>query len=319
MTTLALAGDTMLGRGVGEHLASHPVRTLFGDDLLEVLADTDGMLVNLECCISERGTPWPARVFHFRAPPRAVDALVLLGVRWVTLANNHALDYGPVALLDTVQLLRRAGIAVAGAGPDLAAARTPVLMDVGGAAVTLLSFTDHPAEYAAGHRRPGVAHADVRQGLPGWLADAVRRLSAQPAPLLVSAHWGPNMTAGPQRYIRRAAGELRALGAHLVVGHSAHVVHGVTDGVLFDLGDFLDDYATDPVMRNDLGLLWLLNLDENVVTHVQAIPLHLGYCHTALARGDDAEWIRRRFRHLCAESGTDVVDVDGRLVVTMSR
>ncbi|MGZ4604250.1 MAG: CapA family protein, partial [Kineosporiaceae bacterium] len=152
MTTLALAGDTMLGRGVGEHLASHPVRTLFGDDLLEVLADTDGMLVNLECCISERGTPWPARVFHFRAPPRAVDALVLLGVRWVTLANNHALDYGPVALLDTVQFLRRAGIAVAGAGPDLAAARTPVPMDVGGAAVTLLSFTDHPAEYAAGHR-----------------------------------------------------------------------------------------------------------------------------------------------------------------------
>ena len=129
------------------------------------------------------------------------------------------------------------------------------------------------------------------KGSRGWLADAVRRLSAQPAPLLVSAHWGPNMTAGPQRYIRRAAGELRALGAHLVVGHSAHVVHGVTDGVLFDLGDFLDDYATDPVMRNDLGLLWLLNLDENVVTHVQAIPLHLGDRHTALARG-----------HLC---GTD--------------
>ncbi|HVN13298.1 MAG TPA: CapA family protein [Kineosporiaceae bacterium] len=318
MTTLALAGDTMLGRGVGEYLAGHRARTLFGEDLLEVLADTDAMLLNLECCISERGTPWPGRVFHFRAPPSAVDALALLGVRWVTLANNHALDFGPAALLDTVEHLRRAGIAVAGAGEDLSAARAPVRVEVGGTVMTLVSFTDHPAEYAAGHDRPGVAYADVGHGLPHWLAEAVRGLSAGTAPLIVSPHWGPNLTARPRRYVQQAAAELRACGASLVAGHSAHVVHGAADRVLFDLGDFLDDYAADLALRNDLGLLWLLHLEGSVLTQVHAVPLRLGYCHTALARGDDAEWVRRRFRRACAELGSDVVDADGRLVVPLS-
>jgi poly-gamma-glutamate capsule biosynthesis protein CapA/YwtB (metallophosphatase superfamily) len=318
VTTIALAGDTMLGRGVAQHLAAHPVRSLFGEDLLELLAGTDAMLVNLECCISERGAPWPARTFHFRAPPVAVDALNLLGVRAVTLANNHALDYGQAALLDTLEYLSRAGIATAGAGGDTTAARAPVRIDAGGTSITLLSFTDHPSEYAAGSRRLGVAHADIRDGLPGWLADTVRRLSAEAALLLVSPHWGPNMTPRPLGYVRGAASDLRAAGATLIAGHSAHVFHGIADGVLFDLGDFVDDYATDPVLRNDLGLLWLLTIEGTGATAVQAVPLHLGYCHTTLARGDDAAWVRRRFREACAELGTDVEETDGRLLVRLT-
>jgi poly-gamma-glutamate capsule biosynthesis protein CapA/YwtB (metallophosphatase superfamily) len=315
MTTLALAGDTMLGRGVAQHLGTHPVRSLFGEDLLEILADTDGMLVNLECCISERGAPWPGRVFHFRAPPIAVDALNLLGVRWVTLANNHALDYGEAALLDTLGYLGRAGIAAAGAGESTTAARAPVRIDLAGTSVTLLSFTDHPADYDAGSSRPGVAYADIQERLPAWLGDAIRRFSVDAAPVLVSPHWGPNMTPRPLSYVRRAAADLRAAGATLIAGHSAHVFHGVSDDVLYDLGDFLDDYATDPVRRNDLGLLWLLSLEGAAVTTVEAVPLHLGYCRTTVARGDDADWVRRRFRQACAELGTDVAEIDGRLRV----
>lgn len=149
MGTLALAGDTMLGRGVAEHLATHPMRTLFGDELLEILAAADGMLLNLECCVSDRGEPWPGRLFHFRAPPLAVDALTLLGVRCVTLANNHALDFGEQALLDTLEHLRAAGIAVAGAGESRQVARAPARISIGDREIMVVSFSDHPAEYAA--------------------------------------------------------------------------------------------------------------------------------------------------------------------------
>ena len=97
---LALAGDTMLGRRVGEHLAKYPVRAVRRRPP-RGRTDTDLFILNLECAISDRGDPWPARALLLPAPRGAVDALVLLGVRWVTLANNHALDYGPVALLDT--------------------------------------------------------------------------------------------------------------------------------------------------------------------------------------------------------------------------
>ncbi len=317
LTTLALAGDTMLGRSVAEHLADHPVRTLFGDDLLEILATTDGMLLNLECCISDRGEPWPGRVFHFRAPPAAVDALNLLGARCVTLANNHALDFGEPALLDTLEHLRAAGIAVAGAGEDAQTARRPVQVHVGGSAITVVSFSDHPAEYAAAPHHPGVAYADIRRGLPGWLTDTVRRVSASDPPLLVCPHWGPNMTEEPRSYIRRAASDLLAAGATLVAGHSAHVFHGVEGRVLFDLGDFLDDYATDQGLRNDLGLLWLLTIDAGGPSTVEAVPLHLGFCRTTLARGADDQWVRQRFRRACRALGTEVTQDRDRLVVRL--
>lgn len=318
-TTLALAGDTMLGRGVAEHLAVHPARTLFGDELLDVLAATDGMLLNLECCLSERGHPWPGRVFHFRGPSSAVDALTLLGVRCVTLANNHALDFGPQALLDTLTTLRSAGIAVAGAGATLATAREPAVITLGRLTVTVVSFTDDPAEYGARPDRPGVAHVDFDDALPEWLSTGVRSARASGTPVLVSPHWGPNMIRDPLPTVPRAAHALVAAGAALVAGHSAHVFHGVEGRVLFDLGDFLDDYAVHPVLRNDLGLLWLVTFDQaGQPTSVEAVPLRLTFCRTTVAHGEDAQWVQQRFRRACRSLGTDVTEHGGRLGVRLT-
>ncbi len=92
--------------------------------------------------------------------------------------------------------------------------------------------------------------------------------------------------------------------------------HGVAGPVLFDLGDFLDDYATDSVLRNDLGLLFLVTLDEGGPIRLEAVPLHLDYCHTRLAEGEDAAWVRRRFQQACADLGTSVSVEDGHLVVS---
>ena len=75
----------------------------------------------------------------------------------------------------------------------------------------------------------------------------------------------------------------RAAGATLVAGHSAHVFHGVADRVLYDLGDFVNDYAIDPVLRNDLGLLFLVTFDGPRPVHLEAVPLVLDDCHTRLA------------------------------------
>ena len=305
MLTLALAGDTMLGRGVADHLVDHPVASLFGPRLLELVDGTDGVLLNLECCVSARGTPWPQRVFHFRAPPQAMDALTLLRVRCVTLANNHALDFGPEALEDTLDLLAGAGIAVAGAGRDEAAAREPAHLAVAGQPVTVVSVTDHPAEYAAGAQRPGVAFADLRAGVPGWLT---RRLqdSVGVGPVVVSPHWGPNMTSEPPPHVRACASVFVRAGASLVAGHSAHVFHGAAPPVLFDLGDFLDDYVVDARLRNDLGVLWLATFDGPRLAGVEAVPLRLRFAHTELATGDDARWVRHRLRRASAALGTQV-------------
>jgi poly-gamma-glutamate capsule biosynthesis protein CapA/YwtB (metallophosphatase superfamily) len=303
---LALAGDTMLGRGVAEQLAQNPQHALLAPELVEVVREADLFVLNLECCISARGEPMPGRVFHFRAPPWAAQALARVGVDCVTLANNHALDFGPDALLDTLSHLDAAGIRVVGSGTDDERARAPVVLETGGFRLAVVAFADHPAEYAADANRAGIAYADLRRPLPTWLTTFPDADAA-----LLTPHWGPNMMSEPPEYVRRAARALLDAGATIVAGHSAHVFHGVAPRILYDLGDFVDDYRVDCTLRNDLGLLFLVDLAGD---HLEAIPLKLEFAHTRLATGDDAVWIERRFTAACAAFGTEVAVENGRLV-----
>jgi poly-gamma-glutamate capsule biosynthesis protein CapA/YwtB (metallophosphatase superfamily) len=147
----------MLGRGVAERLARDPQHVLLAPELAEIIGEADLFVLNLECCISARGEPVPGRVFHFRAPPWAAEALARIGVDCVTLANNHALDFGADALLDTLAHLDAAGIRVVGAGTDSELARAPQVLDAEGFHLGVVAFSDHPAAYAAEATRPGIA------------------------------------------------------------------------------------------------------------------------------------------------------------------
>lgn len=312
---LAVAGDTMLGRRVGEALRRRPPDALFSDGVVAALGEADLVILNLECCVSTRGARWPdpLKPFFFRAPPQAVGLLGYLGVDCVTMANNHALDYGPVALLDTFLLLSEEGVTVVGAGASLEEARRPVILEHDGFRLRVVALTDHPREFEAGTDTPGVAYADLEHGVPGWVSDAMSDDGADA--VLVMPHWGPNMTARPVSRVRETAKSLLHSGATLVAGHSAHVFHGVADRVIYDLGDFIDDYAVDPALRNDLGLLFLVDLTSEGPRRLEAVPLFLDFCHTKLAERDEAAWISKRFVSACAELGTEVDVVGDRLVI----
>ena len=295
----------MLGRGVAGVLGSRPPDSLVHREIVELTRAADLFVLNLECCISERGEPVPGKIFTFRAPPAAIETLQHLGVDCVTLANNHALDYGLDALRDTFASLREGGIAYAGAGEDVEGARSPVVVR----GLPVVAFADHEPGFAAGPDRPGIAYADLRRGLPPWLRER--------APgALICPHWGPNMERSPVTQVHGAARELAEAGSALVAGTSAHVFQGVEGNVLYDLGDFLDDYATDPVLRNDLGLLFLVELGPDGPRRIEAVPLKLGYAFTRLAHGDEVDWIRQRFEDACAQLGSEVHEEEGRLVIS---
>jgi Bacterial capsule synthesis protein PGA_cap len=296
----------MLGRGVAERLTGEPRAALVAPEVAECIASADAFVLNLECCISDRGNPFPDpdKSFFFRAPPIAAQRLAELGVDAVTLANNHALDYGPDALLDTLTYLRATGIAAVGAGADLDTARAPVILRCGGLRIRLVGFSDHPADYAAGPERPGIAFAPLRRGPPDWVLAAIK-----PGPnthlTLATPHWGSNMVPGPQPHVRRAAGALLDAGANLVAGHSAHVFHGIAPGVIFDLGDFIDDYLVHPKLRNDLGLLWLVELDAHGPRAIRALPLALDYCFTRRASPAETDIIAGLLQDRCTPFGTE--------------
>src|SRR2546423_2238557 len=172
--TVGLLGDVRLGRGVARELPSRRPEEVWSADVRELAGDCDLVIANLECCVSERGEPTraiPDKPFFFRAPPIAVESLRAIGVRAVSLANNHALDYGQEALADTLELVGAAGIATAGAGRGADAARRGAVVEAGGRRVGLVAMTDHPRAYDAGPDSLGVAYADLREGMPSWVTD----------------------------------------------------------------------------------------------------------------------------------------------------
>jgi poly-gamma-glutamate capsule biosynthesis protein CapA/YwtB (metallophosphatase superfamily) len=308
-----LLGDVMLGRKVAERLARDPEAEVWSPQLRELCRACDALVLNLECCVSARGAPTsliPGKPFFFRAPPSGLEALRAIETSVAGVANNHALDFGADALADTLMHLRAVDVPPVGAGLDAGSARRGVVVQAGSARLGVLAASDHPAEYASRATRPGIAHAELRRGLPGWIAAELARLRSEADHVLAFPHWGPNMSRAPSGWQRERAQELLAAGADAVAGHSAHVFHGVElsprGPALYDLGDALDDYAIDPKLRNDLGLLALWR----PAGQLELVGLHLDFCRTELATGKDADWIAARLRLACGELGTSVRRLD---------
>ena len=299
----------MLGRLVGQQLAAAEPAEVWSPALRQLLAGCDAVICNLECCISDRGRRTraiPGKPFFFRAPPNAVGVLRAAGVSVAGLANNHALDFGPEGLTDTLRHLREAGIEAVGAGPDDRSARRGTIVAAGDRRVGLLALSDHPREYAAGSRSPGIAYAPLSRTAPDWALRELARLREAADSVIAFPHWGPNMTVRPARAHRTRADDFLRAGADLVVGHSAHVFHGVEPHpgglALYDLGGAVDDYAVDAELRNDLGILALWR--PGATPELELVGLKLEFCHTTVADGPDADWIHERLELACGELGS---------------
>jgi len=306
--TLALIGDVMLGRGVSALLDTRETRSFWGD-VLPVLRSADAVLANLESPITEAESEWKRtwKAFRFRAAPSAVEVLRAANIRCVNLANNHALDYDERGLHETLGLLDAGGIAHAGAGRNLAGAIRPSLFDAGGTTVGVIGMTDTMPEFAAGPNRAGTnfTRIDDRAASLGLVAFQLRELRRAGAQTVVlSVHWGPNLRTRPPSRFRRFARAAVELGIDIVHGHSAHLIQGVEcwgNGlILYDTGNFLDDYWVFPGIRIDRSFVFLVELREGRLSRLSMRPVKLKRGHVDLATGTDfaatVETMRRRSR-----------------------
>jgi poly-gamma-glutamate capsule biosynthesis protein CapA/YwtB (metallophosphatase superfamily) len=197
--TLAIAGDVMLGRLVNAAIAQYGPAYPW-DGLLPLLRQPDLFLVNLECALTRETALWhdgEYKVFYFRADPAAVETLKLGRVDFVSLANNHTLDFGTAGLLETIAVLDQAGIAHAGAGADLAAARRPARLRVGDTRISVVAFADYPAVWAATPTTPGINYTPVSLAPQDFAAieHALAEARTDADLVVFSIHWGPNMCA----------------------------------------------------------------------------------------------------------------------------
>jgi poly-gamma-glutamate synthesis protein (capsule biosynthesis protein) len=325
MVTLALTGDVMLGRGVDEALKVMRPEEPWGN-VLPLLAEADLRIVNLECALTSHDRPWSRgwKMFHFRADPEAVEVLQAARIDACSLANNHTLDFEEQGLFDTLQVLDGAGIRHAGAGRNAQKAAQPVLVgtrDGNPWRVALLAFTDNEPAFAAQPDRPGTNFMEVSTGdaTLARVAAGIEQARALGAELVVfSNHWGANFVERPSSVFREFARRVIDLGADVYYGHSAHICQGIEihrgKPILYAAGDFIDDYAVHPLMRNDRSCLFRLDFDAEELERIELVPVSLSVARVALARGEELEAICRRMTALCGELGTPLARVNGRLV-----
>ena len=234
----------MLTRGVRD-----PARALA--PMSPLLRRADLTVGNLESTLSTRGAPTQGGD-SFGGSPALLRPLGRAGFDALSLANNHAGDYGERALLDTVGALRRSPIEPFGAGRDATVAARPAVLRSHGTTFAFLGFNAIGETPRAAPGQPGALSVRMppRTGplVPADLARVTRaiRLAKRDADVVVVLpHWGTQYTHAPEPVQRTVARALVRAGADLVVGGHPHWVQGVdsVEGVpvAHSLGNFVFD------------------------------------------------------------------------------
>ena len=238
---LVFSGDILLSDHVMNAYKNGGIRSVLDSQFQSVIDEADIFMANEEFPFSTRGTPAEDKQFTFRADPSLVSIFKELGIDIVTLANNHAMDYGTDALLDTCETLDKAGIARVGAGKHLEEAKAPVILEAQGKKIGFLgaSRVIPVGSWNATSTKPGM----LTTYDPKILVDEIRKLREQCDYLVVYVHWGIERKETPEDYQRSLGKQYIDAGADVVIGSHPHVLQGVEyykgKPIVYSLGNFI--------------------------------------------------------------------------------
>lgn len=242
--TILFSGDVLLSDHVlNAYSRAGGISGVLDGGYLNAIQSADYFVVNEEFPFSSRGTQAADKQYTFRLAPEKVSMFQEMGIDAVTLANNHALDYGTDALLDTCEVLDGAGILHTGAGKDLNAAKQPVVFEKNGQRVALIGATRviPEAGWAAANGHPGMLSSYEVSVEP--LLAQIAECHAQGEKVVVLIHWGIERDEMPQEYQRALAKRYIDAGADLVIGSHPHVLQGIEyykgKPIFYSLGNFV--------------------------------------------------------------------------------
>ena len=242
--TILFSGDVLLSDDVlNAYSRASGISGVLDQGYLSAIQSADYFAVNEEFPFSSRGTQAADKQYTFRLAPEKVSIFKEMGIDAVMLANNHALDYGTDALLDTCEVLDGAGILHTGAGKDLDAAKQPVVFEKNGQRVVLIGATRviPEAGWAAAKGHPGMLSS--YEVSVGPLLAQIAECHAAGTKVVVLIHWGIERDERPQEYQRALAKRYIDAGADLVIGSHPHVLQGIEyykgKPIFYSLGNFV--------------------------------------------------------------------------------
>lgn len=287
---LAFAGDILFDDEYSimanmKHRANGIYDTISAD-LLEEMTSADIFMLNNEFTYTLRGEPTFEKQFTFRADPETAEYLLDMGVDIVSLANNHAYDYGEISLLDSVDTLAAMQMPYVGAGRNIEEASSPFYFETNGLKIGIISSTqierlDNPDTKGATESAAGV----FRSWDGTLLYEKVEEVAAQCDFLVVYVHWGSENTTELDWAQKEQARRLAEYGADLVIGNHSHCLQGieVIDGVpvFYSLGNFLFNSKTLDTC------LVKATVKEGKLSSLQFVPALQSGCKVQLLTGSE--------------------------------
>lgn len=349
---LLLTGDVMTGRGIDQILQRPCDPVLYEDyvksalDYVTLAEEAHGpiprkvpdayvwgdalgeiekrkprfRLVNLETAITADGTAEPKGI-NYRMHPANIGVLSAVRIDGCILANNHILDWGTAGLAETLETLRRAGIASAGAGVSDTEAAAPLVHRLKkGSRVLVYAFgardSGIPSRWAARAHTPGVnLLPDFSQATIADIAASVEAVKQPGDIAIASIHWGSNWgyeIASEHREF--AHGLIDQAMIDVIHGHSSHhakpieVWHGKL--VLYGCGDLINDYEGIrgyEDFRTTLALTYFPELRaDGTLRSLEMAPFRVRAFRLEKAGVTDAAWIADTLSRESQPFGTSV-------------
>jgi poly-gamma-glutamate capsule biosynthesis protein CapA/YwtB (metallophosphatase superfamily) len=326
-----------------------------GDDrgfeaAIAALQECDVVTANLEMPLSRRGSKM-LKHSNLRSDPEIIDDVREMGIHTVSLANNHLMDYGPDALLDTVTACENAGIASCGAGANLEAAMAPAWLEAGNKRIAFLSVSSTlPLGSEATEGTPGIAPIRINFSLeidtnlineqPGtmpvvhsWtrkedeeaVLSRIRALKAEADAVIVAIHWGvPSYWLSPYQgllaeYQQPLGHSMIDAGADIIFGHHSHSLHGIEvyqgKPIFYSAGNFVFEQPRG-FMEPESFIAQARFGDELAIDLVPLMVDDRGL--PELATGDQAREVIEKLTTRSDLFGTQIQMDEGRARLVMS-
>ncbi len=276
--TMLFVGDMMLSRSVGERTEKSGDWRYPFLKIGDTLRSADFTFGNLEGPVSDKGKG-TGGMMSFRANPKMMEGLTYSGFDMVTIANNHIWDYGKEAFLDTLSLLKTAGIDYVGGGKNFEEARKALIKNINGTRVAFLGYT-HLLPPGTG--RPSSEPASALIDETQMKQDIVKARETADL-VVVTFHWGEEYNT-KHNATQEKTGKLAIdFGASLVIGHHPHVAQEIEkykDGyIAYSLGNFIFDQTFSAETMK--GLMLRVTLRDKKIEKVEPVEI-------AISRGFQA-------------------------------
>lgn len=295
---IACVGDVMcgdsffsIGTGGGSQL-DRCGEEFLSPEITDFLKQHDIVLCNLESILSDIGRDDNSlRSLHMRGRAAYAAYLSRWGINVANLANNHILEHGVEAAVDTARNLRRAGIQVVGAGAnDRFESGHGAAVFPGSREIVILGACFHKGRYAfsGGYDK-------------NLLLETIASLTEQRKTVLVSVHWGDDYMDRPSMEQKTIGAALIDAGAVAVIGHHPHVVQGFESSngrlMAYSLGNFIFNTL-------QVDTLWSVilsfELEGDTITRWSCTPVVMDECFRPMfAVGDRKQSLEREIARRC--------------------